>query len=113
MIRRNKRYAGIRYNDTVKYPPSQTSQDEPNLRDILVAYSRGQDVSEYIRKPAAKATAEQQFTNRIGKVDFLTEIPDYIKQQSAKAKKAVESDNLRSNSKESTDKHDESKEDGE
>lgn len=107
MIRRNKRYAGIRFNDTVKYSPSQTSQDEPNLHDILVAYSRGQDVSEYIRKPAAKATAEQQFTNRIGKVDYLTEMSDYVKQQVVKANKAVQNDKLRSTTKEPTVKQEE------
>lgn len=100
MIRRNKRYTGIRYNDTVKYSPSQTSQDEPNLRDILVAYSRGQDVSEYVRKPAAQATAEQQFTNRLGKVDYLTEMSDYVKEQVNKAKEAVKNDKSRSTTQE-------------
>lgn len=89
MIRRNIKYAGIRYNDFIKYPPSQTSQDEPNLHDILVAYSRGDDVTQYLRKPATQATAEQQFTNRIGKVDYLTEMSDYVKQQVDKANKAV------------------------
>lgn len=95
MIRRNKRYVGIPFNDTVKFPPSQTSQDEPNLREILVAYSRGQDVSEYIRKPAALATADQQFSNRIGKVDYLTEMSDYVKQQVVKANDAVNKDKSR------------------
>lgn len=102
MIRRNRKYAGIQFNDTVKYPPSQTSQEEPNLHEILVAYSRGQDVSQYLRKPAAQATAEQQFTNRIGKVDYLTEMSDYVKQQVVKANKAVASDKSRSSTKEST-----------
>lgn len=99
MIRRNKRYVGICFNDTVKFPPSQTSQDEPNLREILVAYSRGQDVSEYIRKPAAQASAEQQFTNRIGKVDYLTEMSDYVKKQVVKANEAVNKDKSRSSKK--------------
>lgn len=107
MIRRNRKYVGIRYNDTVKYPPSQTSQDEPNLHEILVAYSRGQDVSQYLRKPASQATAEQQFTNRIGKVDYLTEMSDYVKQQVDKANKSVASDKSRSTTKKPTEKQEE------
>lgn len=113
MIRRNKRYTGIRYNDTVKYSPSQTSQDEPNLREILVAYSRGQDVSQYIRKPAAQATAEQQFTNRIGKVDYLTEMSDYVNEQVVKANKAVTKDKSRFTTNEPTVKQEEQKQDSE
>lgn len=113
MIRRNKRYTGIRYNDTVKFSPSQTSQNEPNLHEILVAYSRGEDVSQYLRKPAAQATAEQQFTNRIGKVDYLTEMSDYVKQQVDKANKAVASDKSRSTTNEPTVKQEELKQDSE
>lgn len=113
MIRRNKRYTGIRYNDTVNYTPSQTSQAEPNLRDILVAYSRGQDVSQYIRKPAAQATAEQQFTNRIGKVDYLTEMSDFVQQQVEKANKAVSMDKSRSTTKEPTVKQEAHKQESE
>lgn len=113
MIRRNKRYTGIRYNDTVNYPTSRTSQDEPNLHEILVAYSRGEDVSQYIRKPAAQATAEQQFTNRIGKVDYLTEMSDYVKQQVDKANKSVASDKSRSITKEPTVKQEEQKQESE
>ena len=94
MIRRNRRYRGIVDRDLTIYPPSQTSQLEPNLRDILVAYSRGEDVSDYIRMPAVKATAEQQFTNRIARVDPLTELQDYVNNEIVKANKAVEQDKL-------------------
>lgn len=94
MIRRNRRYAGIVDRDLTIYPPSQTSQLEPNLREILVAYSRGEDISDYIRMPAAKATAEQQFTNRIARVDPLTELQDYVNNEIVKANKAVEQDKL-------------------
>lgn len=113
MIRRNKRYTGIRYNDVVQFSPSQTSQDEPNLHEILVAYSRGEDVSQYVRKPAAQATAEQQFTNRIGKVDYLTEMSDYVKQQVDKANKAVKNDKSRSTTKEPLVNQEEQKQDSE
>lgn len=93
MIRRNRRY-NIQHNHPFEpFPPSETSQLEPNLHDILVAYSNGQDVSEYIRMPASKATAEQQFTNRIGKVDPLTEISDYVKAEVNKANHMVAADN--------------------
>lgn len=95
MIRRNRQYRGLRLNDVVKFPPSRTSQDEPNLRDILVAYSRGQDVSQYFRVPAVKATAEQQFTNRIGKVDYLTEMSDYVRKEVDKANKLLEKEKTR------------------
>lgn len=79
MFNRIKRgYAPRTRSNTPQYSTCQTSQLEPNLHDILVAYQHGEDVSEYIRIPAVKATAEQQFTNRIGKVDPLTEIHDYV-----------------------------------
>lgn len=61
------------------FPPSATSQQEPSLYDLLVRYQNGLDISSYVTTTAVKATAQQQFTNRIGKVDFLTEIPEYIK----------------------------------
>lgn len=61
------------------FPPSQTSQQEPSLHDILVRYQNGLDISQFITTTAVKATAEQQFANRVGKVDPLTEIPKYIK----------------------------------
>lgn len=63
----------------VPFPPSATSQQEPSLYDLLVRYQNGLDISNYVTTTAVKATAQQQFTNRIGKVDFLTEIPEYIK----------------------------------
>ena len=100
MIRRNKRYNGVNSrNASVNYTQCQTSQLEPNLREILVKYSRGEDVSDYIRMPATKATAEQQFTNRLGKVDPLTEMQDYVKEQIVIANKAVESDRNKAASK--------------
>lgn len=100
MIRRNKRYIGVNSrNASVIYTQCQTSQLEPNLREILVKYSRGEDVSDYIRMPATKATAEQQFTNRIGKVDPLTEMQDYVKEQTLIANQAVESDCKKASSK--------------
>lgn len=61
------------------FPPSQTSQQEPTLHDILVRYQNGLDISQFITTTAVKASAEQQFANRVGKVDPLTEIPKYIK----------------------------------
>lgn len=60
------------------YPPSETSQVEPTLHDLLVRYQNGLDISQFVTTPAVKATAEQQFSNRVGKVDPLTEVPAYI-----------------------------------
>lgn len=60
------------------YPASETSQQEPSLHDLLVRYQNGLDISNYITQTAVKATAEQQFANRVGKVDPLTEVPEYI-----------------------------------
>lgn len=92
MIRRNKRYVVSHDRETLVYPTSETSQLEPSLHDILVAYSRGEDVSQFIRLPAAKATAEQQFLNKLGKMDFLTETEQYVKQSVKSANKAVKAD---------------------
>lgn len=92
MIRRNCRYTVIHNREKVVYPSSETSQMEPSLHDILVAYSRGDDVSEFIRMPASKATAEQQFMNKIGKVDFLTESEQYVKNAVKQANNAVKED---------------------
>lgn len=61
------------------FPASQTSQQEPSLHDILVRYQNGLDISQFITTTAVKASAEQQFANRVGKVDPLTEVPKYIK----------------------------------
>ena len=60
------------------YPPSETSQVEPTLHDLLVRYQNGLDISQFVTTPAVKASAEQQFANRVGKVDPLTEIPNHI-----------------------------------
>lgn len=97
MIRRNKRYQGLPSRDlNPQYSPSQTSQVEPNLHEILVAYQRGEDISQFVTLSAAKATAEQQFKNRLGKVDPLTEFSDYIKSESKKANDMVRSDKANS-----------------
>ena len=61
------------------FPKSQTSQQEPSLHDILVRYQNGLDISQFVTTTAVKASAEQQFANRVGKVDPLTEVPKYIK----------------------------------
>lgn len=92
MIRRNNRYVVSHDREKVIYPTSETSQLEPSLHDILVAYSRGEDVSQFIRMPASKATAEQQFMNKVGKVDFLTETEQYVKQAVKNANKAIKAD---------------------
>lgn len=76
-------------NNNPVYPVCKTSQLEPNLREILVAYQRGEDVSEFIRLPASKATAEQQFQNKFGKVDPLTEIEQYVKKETETANAMV------------------------
>lgn len=74
------------------YSECQTSQLEPNLREILVAYQRGEDVSQYVTMSAAKATAEQQFKNRVGKVDPLTEFEEIVKSEIKKANASVAAD---------------------
>lgn len=61
------------------FPASKTSQVEPSLHELLVAYQKGENIDKYISS-AVKASADLQFKNRVGKVDPLTEIPDYIRQ---------------------------------
>lgn len=61
------------------FPASKTSQVEPSLRELLVAYQKGENIDKYISS-AVKASADLQFKNRVGKVDPLTEIPDFIRQ---------------------------------
>lgn len=70
---------GVRHSGgSVVFPCSQTSQQEPSLHDILIRYQNGLDISQFVTTTAVKASAEQQFANRVGKVDPLTEIPRYI-----------------------------------
>lgn len=72
---------GVRHcGGSVSFPASQTSQQEPSLHDILVRYQNGLDISQFVTTTAVKASAEQQFANRVGKVDPLTEVPKYIKE---------------------------------
>lgn len=78
-IKRNVINGFPRLKNVENFPPSATSQQEPSLYDLLVRYQNGLDISNYVTTTAVRATAQQQFTNRVGKVDFLTEIPDYIK----------------------------------
>lgn len=93
MIRRNRRYSGVALrNVNPLYPASQTNQREPSLRELLIKYQRGEDISDYITISADKATAEQQFKNRFAKVDPLTEIESYVKQETLKASKMIEND---------------------
>lgn len=97
MIRRNKRYLGVKCrNVNPVYPVNQTSQMEPNLYEILVAYQRGDDVSDYIRVPAVRATSDLQFRNRECKVDYLTEMQDYIKKEVNHANRLMEDDKNKS-----------------
>ena len=75
---------------TASFPPSQTSQQEPSLHEILVRYQNGLDISNFVTTQASKATADMQFSNRVGKTDFLTEIPQHIKKVAvAERKKEV------------------------
>lgn len=77
-IRRNiLEYVG-KCSSCVVFPPSQTSQFEPSLHEILVRYQSGLDISKYITTQASRASADMQFSNRVGKVDFLTEVPRFI-----------------------------------
>lgn len=93
MIRRNKHYNGVALrNVNPQYPPSQTNQREPSLRELLVKYQRGEDISDYVTVSAEKATAEQQFQNKFAKVDPLTEIEDYVKKEQRKASEMVENE---------------------
>lgn len=92
MIRRLKRYKKVLdFTPCLIYPESQTSQLEPSLHELLVKYSHGEDISSYISS-APQATAEMQFQNRIGKVDYLTEMETYVKKEVSKAKKLVDID---------------------
>lgn len=104
MIRRNKRYTGVtaRTSNPV-YPKSQTTQDEPSLRDILIRYQRGENISDYVHEPAQKATAEQQFKNKFAKVDPLTEIETYVKQETRKANDMVELEKRKKTQKKATE----------
>lgn len=77
------------------YSPCETTQLEPNLRELLVKYQQGLDITDHVYLPAAKATADVQFKNRVAKVDPLTEIPQYIAVEKAKADAAVTSDRKR------------------
>lgn len=98
MIRRNKRYT-VTHRDATNellYSPCETTQLEPNLRELLVKYQQGLDITDHVYLPAAKATADVQFKNRVAKVDPLTEIPQYIAGVKAKAEAAVTSDRKRS-----------------
>lgn len=91
MFRRIKRgYAPRTPSNTPEYSKCETSQLEPNLHDILVAFQQGKDVSQFIAMPAVKATAEQQFKNRVGKVDPLTEFSEIVKSETRKANELVE-----------------------
>lgn len=100
MIRRNRHYNGVALrNVNPQYPPSQTNQREPSLRELLVKYQRGEDISDYITLTAEKATAEQQFQNRVGKVDPLTEIESLVKQEIDKANQMIVEDKRKSKSK--------------
>lgn len=93
MIRRNRHYTGVTArNANPVYPKSETTQDEPNLRDILIRYQRGENISDFIHEPAHRATADQQFKNKFAKVDPLTEIESYVKQESRKASEMVENE---------------------
>lgn len=97
MIRRNKHYNGVALrNVNPQYPPSQTNQREPSLRELLVKYQRGEDISDYITVYAEKATAEQQFKNRVGKVDPLTEFESIVKTEIEKANQLVSEDKRKS-----------------
>lgn len=91
MFRRIKRgYAPRTPSNTPEYSKCETSQLEPNLHDILVAFQQGKDVSQFVTMPAAKATAEQQFKNRVGKVDPLTEFSEFVKSETRKANEMVD-----------------------
>lgn len=93
MIRRNRHYNGLpNRNCNPVYPPSETNQREPSLRELLVKYQRGEDISDFVSLPAEKATAEQQFKNRFAKVDPLTEIEQYVKKEVNKANEMVETE---------------------
>lgn len=100
MIRRNIKYTGVaaRPSNPV-YPQSQTTQDEPSLRDILIRYQRGENISDYVHEPSQRATAEQQFKNKFAKVDPLTEIEHYVKQETRKANELVENEKRTKNAK--------------
>jgi len=94
MIRRNRHYNGVALrNVNPQYPPTQTNQREPSLRELLVKYQRGEDISDYITMSAEKATAEQQFKNRVGKVDPLTELETIVKTETEKANQMITEDN--------------------
>lgn len=102
-LRRNK-YNRVCKHQGGNFPPSQTTQQEPSLYDLLVRYQNGLDISSYVTTNAVSATANQWFTNRVGKTDFLTEIPEYItevKRQEEVSKSKVDGtkkfDNLMSN----------------
>lgn len=99
MIRRNRKYSVTHRFEIIDYSPCETSQLEPNLRELLIKYQQGMDITDYVTLPAAKATAEVQFQNRVAKVDPLTEIPAYIKAEQAKANDMVASDRRKSKEK--------------
>lgn len=99
MIRRNRKYAVMHCPLHVEYSPCETSQLEPNLRELLIKYQQGMDISDHIILPAAKATADQQFRNRVAKVDPLTEIPEYIQSEQRKANEMVATDKRKSKQK--------------
>lgn len=99
MLRRNNRYTVTHRTLNIEYSPCETSQLEPNLRELLIKYQQGLDITDHVYLPAAKATAEVQFKNRVAKVDPLTEIPDYIKSEKRKAHEMMKSDKLKSKSK--------------
>lgn len=84
-------------NNNPVFPECQTSQLEPNLREILVSYQRGEDVSDYVRLPATKATASQQFKNKFAKVDPLTELEQYVKKEVQAANEMVKKDRATNN----------------
>lgn len=98
MIRRNNHYTVTHRTLKIEYSPCETSQLEPNLRELLIKYQQGLDITDHVYLPAAKATAEVQFKNRVAKVDPLTEIPDYIKSEQRKANEMVNTDKRKSKS---------------
>lgn len=96
MIRRNRHYTVIHRFENIDYSTCETSQLEPNLRELLVKYQQGMDITDHITLPATKATAEVQFKNRIAKVDPLTEIPAYIRSEQSKANEMIANDKRKS-----------------
>lgn len=64
------------------FDPTQTQQTYPTINDILVKFKRGEDLSDLVYNAAdVPSMPAAQFSNRMFKVDPLTERQDYIKKQ--------------------------------